>query len=131
MKLKIYDNKSIGELQDKFTECFPGFRIEFFKGQNDLKRNLPVGFLLTIAKISKKHQEGELQIKSTYTSERIIHDFKTQFDLLVQIYRIENGKPVLLSNDKTLNPENGSLNTKKPGTNANYTGDDEEIRLSL
>lgn len=130
MKLKIFDTKTIGELQDKFNECFPGFHIAFYKNQHALKRDLVANSVLTIADISKKHKNGELQIKSTSASERIIENFKMKFNLLVKIYRLQNGGLVPLPNTKTLTQEGECFNTKNSDPD-NLTVIDEEIRLSL
>ena len=102
MLLLIDDNIKISELQDKFQECFPYLKIEFFKGQHALKSNTPAPNDLSIGSLSKKHYRGEIEIKSWYKSEKVLHDFKSQFGLLVRIHKLYNGRYIPLPNNEPL-----------------------------
>lgn len=90
MQLEIDDNKSVGDLQDKFTECFPYLRLEFFSkahswhGHSVLKDTLPAN--ATVGSISKKHHQGILIILSKQKVGEIEKAFKQVFGLFVQIY---------------------------------------------
>jgi hypothetical protein len=132
MILKINGFSTIGQLKDKFNECFPHLKIEFFNGEHDLKNNQPVNDSLHILDISKKHKNGEIEIKSWYKTEKVIHDFKSLFGLLVKIYRLHNNEYVALNNEKLLaerEPINLSLHSQKSIETNSAT--DEEVKLFL
>lgn len=89
MQLEIDDNKTVGDLQDKFNECFPCLRINFFSrahswhGRSLSKDNIPAN--VTIGNITKKHQHGPLVILSTQRAGDVERAFKQQFGLFVQV----------------------------------------------
>lgn len=103
MILKIRDTRRVSELQDKFSECFPHLKIEFFDGVHKLKQNESSHPKTFIADLSKKHEQGEILIKSSYRAEQVVHEFKERFGLLVQLYRIKGNYYVLLEEHELLN----------------------------
>jgi hypothetical protein len=96
MLLTIYDNATIADLQDKFNECFPGLKIEFFSNPHHWKQasveEEVIDPKVRIGDVRNKHDHGILEIKSWYQTGRVEQDFKRLFGLNVQIFRRENGK---------------------------------------
>lgn len=96
MILRIDDNKSIEDLQDKFEQCFPGLRIEFYDQSHDWfeatppKHQIPAGRL--ICDIRKINSSGTLEIKSWFQAGKVEQDFKELYGLNVQIFRLKNNK---------------------------------------
>lgn len=90
MQLEIDDNKTIGDLQEKFNECFPYLRLEFFsrahgwQGHSLSQDNLAAD--TTVGSINKKHHQGVLIILSKQKVGDIEKAFKQQFGLFVQVY---------------------------------------------
>lgn len=90
MQLEIDDNKTIGDLQEKFNECFPYLRLEFFSrahgwhghslSQDSLAANITVG------SITKKHHQGVLTILSKQKVGEIEKAFKQVYGLFVQVF---------------------------------------------
>lgn len=91
MLLKIDDNLTIVEVQDRFSECFPFLKLEFFSKSHKLHEASEKKYQylsnLRIADIRKRHYNGVLEIKSWYTTGRVEQDLKDLFDLNVQILR--------------------------------------------
>jgi hypothetical protein len=94
MKLAIDDNKTILELQNAFSKCFPLLKIEFYKKAHRWEQASSIEHLISVDKkigeIRKKHHPGTLEIKRCYETGRVEQDFKKLFDLNVQIFRNEN-----------------------------------------
>jgi len=108
MILLITDNITIADLQEKFTECFPKLKIEFYSHPHHWKESSVRGELIDskkrIGEIRKEHKHGVLEIKSWYQTGRVEQDFKKLFGLNAQIFRKENGKwrQTIASDDLTL-----------------------------
>lgn len=90
MQLQITDKQQIAELQDKFNECFPDLKIEFYlqspeKGK-ELATEQVVPPTFQIGQIRKKPRSGTLEIKSWFKTIKVKEDF-SQFGLMVQILR--------------------------------------------
>jgi hypothetical protein len=96
MILRIDDNKSIADLQDKFEQCFPGLKIEFYyRSHNWLEDTLSkfqVPSDCLVGDIRNIHSQGILEIKSWFLKGKVEQDFKELFDLNVQIFRFKNHK---------------------------------------
>lgn len=96
MILRIDDHRSIEDLQDKFEQCFPGLRIEFYDQSHDWleptssKHLIPAERL--IGEIRKIHNSGTLEIKSWFQTGKVEQDFKELYGLNVQIFRSKNTK---------------------------------------
>ncbi|WP_018617461.1 hypothetical protein [Segetibacter koreensis] len=95
MILSIDDNKTTSELQDKFNECFPFLKIEFYdvrhKWQESSFREHRIIADKKIGEIRKNHNSGALEIKSWYKTGKVEQDFRHFFGLFVQIFFLENG----------------------------------------
>jgi len=96
MLLSINDNKMVSDLQDKFNECFPHLKLEFYHKRHKLnhasleeqriKEDLKVG------EIRKINKSGKLEIKSWDKTGWIEQRFREDYGLYVQIFRLENGQ---------------------------------------
>ena len=131
MILKINENKTIGELQDKFNECFPHLQIAFFKGEHALKTNQPLQRSVKISSISKKHRNEDLEIKSWDKEEKIIHDFKTELGLYVELFSLQDSKPVPIDKEETLCQKTFLFSPSHIAADVDADLDEEEIRLSI
>lgn len=131
MILKINENKTIGELQDKFNECFPHLQIEFFKGELALKNDHPVESSLRLGAISKSHLNEDIEIKSWDRIGKIRHDLKKHLGLFVKIFCVQNSKRIQLDKDDTLCQKTFLFSPSHIAADVDADLDEEEIRLSL
>ena len=108
MLLYISDHKTVEDLQDHFSDCFPYLKIEFYKeagndpgGCEKMNRIKPQALIGTIR---KKSNSGALDIKSWYKTSKIKQDLKDLFGLNVQIFRLHKNEwiPTSYSDDLTL-----------------------------
>ncbi|MBD0276641.1 MAG: hypothetical protein ICV81_01565 [Flavisolibacter sp.] len=101
MILHIDDRQLIADLQDRFSDCFPFLKIEFYTKSHHWKEGTPDEYLIpasrTIGSIRKIHYAGDMTIKSWYTTGEVEKAFKNTFGLNVQIFRNENGEWVQTS----------------------------------
>jgi hypothetical protein len=106
MILAINDNTTLSDLQEKFNECFPHLKIEFYSDAHHWKELSPqtdqVNPEKRVGEVSKKHEHGTLEIKSWHQTGRVEQDFKKHFGLHVQIFRYENGKWIQSAGSDTL-----------------------------
>ena len=91
MLLEIDDYKTIADLQDRFSECFPYLKIEFYEKphhwQEETATALQLRSEMRIGAIRKKHDPGILNIVSEDKTGTIEKTFRKQFGLHVQIFR--------------------------------------------
>ena len=96
MLLKIYDHEKIDEIQDKFNECFPYLKIEFYHQPHKWHEGSSADHLIRpgsyIEDIRKTHESGILSIKSWDKTGHIEQEFKRLFGLNVQIFRLHKDK---------------------------------------
>jgi hypothetical protein len=94
MVMTIHDNLFVEDVQERFSECFPSLKIEFYKDQPEVqkrpKHNEWIDPKSRIGDIRNNHTQGMMQIKSTDRTGQVKHWFKNIFDLNVQIFRKEN-----------------------------------------
>jgi hypothetical protein len=129
MILKINEFSTLGELQEKFSECFPGLRIEFYKGQQSQKTDQRSEPYMHLSDISKKHRIGELSIKSWEKAGKVIQHFKSDFGLLVGLFRETRDGFIPLDPEESLGTE---ISTPVKDKGLDYDGgDEEEVRLSI
>lgn len=106
MILGINDNKSIIDLQEKFNECFPYLKLEFYSDPCTSIKSVAANPILPenvkVGDVRRLHDPGLLDIKSYYKTGRIELDFEELFGLHVQIFRRENNRWVRTSNAKNL-----------------------------
>ena len=96
MLLGISDNKTISDLQDKFNECFPHLKLEFYHKRHKLNHasleEQRIKEDLKIGEIRKKHNSGTLEIKSWDKTGDVEQRFREEYGLYVQIFNLENGQ---------------------------------------
>ena len=93
MKLSIHDSLFVEDLQDRFAECFPGLKIEFYKSPHHWKEGSAKEKLIDpktrLEDIRKNHNTGVMEIKSSYTTGKVEQDLKHIYGLNAQIFRKE------------------------------------------
>ena len=96
MLLTISNNKTISDIQDRFNECFPHLKLEFYHKKHKLNQESMEEQIIKedvqIGEIRKKHNNGRLEIKSWDKAGDIEQRFMEEYGLYVQIFRLENGK---------------------------------------
>ena len=108
MLIEIDDSKTISDLQDRFSLCFPYLKIEFYNTPHHWQEPSAGKHLLDpatrIGDIRRKHAPGILEIKSWYRTGQVEQLFKKLFGLNAQVFRLENNhwKQSTQSDDLTL-----------------------------
>jgi hypothetical protein len=91
MLLKIDDHKTIEDLQDRFNECFPHLKLEFYsaphKWNHPSERSLRLKPQSRIGDIRHNHNSGILEIKSWHKTGKVEQDLHDLFGLNAQIFR--------------------------------------------
>jgi len=128
MLLHINSNKSVGDLQDKFNECFPAYKLEFFRNKNDFKKDIPLQEGINLQAFAKPGINGILDFKSWFTAQQLLNAFKSDFDLLVKLYHSENGKWQLMPADLKLNMPSQPVQSF---TTVSENEEEEEVQLEL
>lgn len=106
MLLKIFDQKKIDEIQDKFNECFPYLKLEFYSPSYNWhepsgnEHIIPPGTY--IEDIRKTHDSGILTIKSWDKISHVEQEFERMFGLKVQIFRLHGDKWIQTNNSDEL-----------------------------
>jgi hypothetical protein len=95
MLLHIDDNTTIADVQDDFSDSYPLLKIEFYEkphqyrgASQECHRLSPE---LKLGAIRRKHDPGNLEIYSWFTTGRVERDFENKFGLHVQVFRQEAG----------------------------------------
>ena len=108
MLLEIDDTKTVAELQERFSLCFPQLKIEFYHKrhhwQEDSAENLKINPQLLIGNVRKMHEPGVLEIKSWHKTGEVEQNFKDLFGLNVQVFYRDHHqwKQSIHSDNKTL-----------------------------
>ena len=109
MILYIDDHKTISDLQEKFSECFPSLKIEFYSKRHHYNESSSSEHLISpgeiIGDIRTKHDHGDMTIKSWYSAEIIERDFNEKFGLNPKIFRKENNTWIHVSPTDHLVPK--------------------------
>lgn len=96
MLLKVTDNQTIADLQDKFNECFPYLKLEFYTEAHGWKQgsNAADRIIETerIGNIRKIHYPKILDIKSWFRTGDVEQTFSNELGLNVQIYRADGNR---------------------------------------
>ena len=129
MLLKVNDNTTIEDLQDKFNECYPHLKIEFFLGHHSLKENRPIEERVRISDISKNYHPGIIELKSWYRAEKVIAEMKHQLGLMAKLYRLQDHHLIPLGKEEQINVNFVSGKTKN--SSPTEFQNDEELRLFI
>jgi len=93
MYLQITDFMTIGEVQDRFNECFPFLDIAFYSKPHELyegsDKKYKYSNKIRISNIRRRHVNGVLEIKSWDTIATVEKKIKEVFDLNAQIFRYD------------------------------------------
>jgi hypothetical protein len=106
MLLKIFDRIKIDELQDKFNECFPYLRIEFYSRPHKWQEATHKDYLIQqgtlLEDIRKTHDSGLMNIKSWDKTGNVEQEFQKMFGLNVQILRLNKNQWIQTSDSDNL-----------------------------
>ena len=90
MLLQITDNLALSDIQDKFSRCFPGLKIEFCTKKHHWEELCPEHQFLTgdtlVGLARKRHDPGTLDLKSWDKVGEAEKRFYEDFGLNVQIF---------------------------------------------
>ena len=93
MLLEIDDTKTVADLQERFSLCFPYLKIELYKEphhwQESSSPDSQLDPMSRIGDIRKNHDAGILEIKSWHKTGEVESLFRKLFGLNVQIFRLE------------------------------------------
>ena len=96
MLMQIDDSKTIDDIQERFSLCFPFLKIEFYNQPHRWEESSQAKDLIDpgtlIGDIRKIHAPGILEIKSWYKTGDVEQLFKKMFGLNAQIFRLDNNK---------------------------------------
>lgn len=96
MLIKIDDNTTIADIQDRFAECFPGLKLEFFRHPHKWNENSLLADLLDpnqkLGNIRKEHAPAIIEIRSQFKAGETEELFKTALGLFIQIYFRQNNQ---------------------------------------
>ena len=94
MLIKIDQQDTIADIQDRFSLCFPFLKLEFYNKPHHWKEPSKKELLLDrrtfIKDIPKTHVPGVLEIKSWDKTGEVEQKFKKVFGLNAQIFRRDN-----------------------------------------
>jgi hypothetical protein len=108
MLLYINDNKTVQDLQDRFSKCFPYLKLEFYKEADHPLKERDKSNLIQpdrfIGDIRTKSRSGILEIKSWDKTSKVKDELKDLFGLNVQIFRMycDQWIPTTYSDELTL-----------------------------
>jgi hypothetical protein len=103
MLLFINSSKTIGDLQDKFNECFPSYQMEFYRNKHEYNLQQPLDARIKIGDILKSDVNVAFDIKSWCTARELQAAFKKSFNLLIKIYHLHNGGWMVMEPHQKLN----------------------------
>ena len=96
MLIEIDDSKTIDEIQERFSVCFPFLKVEFYNQPHRWEERSHARHLIEpkslIRDIRKEHTPGILEIKSWYKTGAVEQLFKKLFGLNAQIFRLEESR---------------------------------------
>ena len=120
MRLEIDDTKTTGDLQDRFSLCYPLLKLEFCNKKHGREEVCPESLILQqdtpISSIRKNHNPGLIEMKSWRKVGEIEKEFSDRFGLNVQIcYRsggkwIQTGKSDSMTIDSLMRKSSSELN---------------------
>lgn len=91
MELHIEDSIRIEDLKDQFADRYPYLKLEFFNHSHHQGRGSPKSDMitgdLTFGEIRKKHNEGDLIIKSEMKVNIVEQEFENKYGIHAQIFR--------------------------------------------
>jgi hypothetical protein len=135
MIIEINDEKTLEEINEKFSDFFPFLKIEFFPGPHHWyeaspgNKKLKPG--LRIGDVRKKHEQGTLPIYSQMRTGDVEQAFRQKYDLHIQIFRLHAGEWVqTVGTDKLTLQEQNELG-QKTSMQAGHEADSKTERKNL
>lgn len=127
MLLKIHDHERIEEIQDRFNECFPYLKIEFYTQPHKWHEASGQEYLIPpgtyIEDVRRSHESGIFSIKSWDKTGYVEQEFKRLFGLNVQIFRLHKDKWIQTSDSDELTLKEQSDLAKSSLGSRNYSSD--------
>lgn len=106
MVLHIYNHLTIEDIQERFTKCFPGLKLEFYKTPHDSRKKIITpDFIKPEEKIGSLiglHEQGNLELKSWHTVGFVEKAFRNRFGIYAQVFRLEKGAWIQTTGTETL-----------------------------
>lgn len=92
MRLAIYADRKISEVQQDFSGAFPYLKIEFFRNGEVRKDRYPASQMIAGSRFlrdawSRKRGEGELDVSDLMTVSELENAFMDRYGLSVQVFR--------------------------------------------
>ena len=91
MIIEIDDTKTIGDIQDKFTEFFPFLQLEFYKEPHHWyegsAERVSIPAENKVGEVRTLHEHGDLEIHSWSRTGNLEEEFRKRFGLFVQVLR--------------------------------------------
>lgn len=135
MIIEINDERTLEEINEKFSDFFPFLKLEFFPGphhwyeESPGKKKLKPG--LRIGDIRKKHEQGSLTIYSWMRTGDVEQDFRRKYDLHIQVLRLHGGEWIqTVGTDKLTLKEQNELG-QHTSSDAGHTADSRTERKNL
>jgi hypothetical protein len=96
MLIEIDDTKTIADIQERFSLCFPYLKLEFYRKPHHWEGSSPARHLIDpairVGDIRKAHNPEILEIKSWDKTGEVEQMFKRILGLHPQIFRLENNE---------------------------------------
>ena len=122
MYLQIHDLLTVGEIEERFNECFPFLNIAFYSKPHNRFEGSGKEFrhqsYVRIGDIRRKHLNQAYEIKSWFTVSKIERELKEFYGLNAQIFRYDlagHAIQTTLSDDLTLQQQKQFA--EEPGMN--------------
>jgi hypothetical protein len=112
MQIEIRDDITIDEVRTAFSVHYPFLKIEFYDdAHKPHEKSLPehlISYSKTIGDVRKKHPLSAIEIHSWQKTRDVEQNFRKQFGLFVQIFRMQANRWVQIvgSDELTLEEQN-------------------------
>ena len=122
MLLVVDDSMTVGELEDRFSECFPYLKIHFYSKAHKRFEPTDTRFqyqaTMRVGDIRKDFYNKVLEIKSWFTVAKVEHDLKELCGLNAQVFRqLHTGETVQTTLSDNLTLQEQSSFAFDPGMN--------------
>jgi hypothetical protein len=106
MLLRIDDHMYVSNLQERFNDCFPYLKLEFYntrnKGQGTSKADSLVDLKTLVSSIRTKYGPGLMDIKSWNKTGEVEQNFKNIYGLDVQLFYLRGADWIQASREDEL-----------------------------
>ncbi|MBX2890153.1 MAG: hypothetical protein KF734_04450 [Saprospiraceae bacterium] len=113
MIIEILKDKTIGQIQEEFSNTFPYLKLVFFSKPHKAYKGSPAKFIvddgnMPLGELIKKHEGGHIYIEPEMPTWQVERLFESEFGLYVQVFR-KSGNTWLVTSvtdDLTLEEQN-------------------------